>query len=91
MFCYCTTVNLCVVTKPLNLCVTFPILGLIRSTLVLKPHRSSDADEDGELADQKEYQSMIGFILYMMVTRPDIQFSVCLCARFQTLPRTSHR
>jgi hypothetical protein len=39
--------------------------------------------------DQKEYRSMIDSLLYLMATRPDIQFSVCLCARFQTSPRTS--
>jgi hypothetical protein len=50
-----------------------------------------DADEEGEHVDQKEYQSMIGSLFYSMVTRPDIQFSVCLCARFQASPRTSHR
>jgi hypothetical protein len=41
--------------------------------------------------DQKEYQSMIGSLLYLTATRPDIQFSVCLCAHFQVSPRTSHR
>jgi hypothetical protein len=50
-----------------------------------------DADEEGEHVDQKEYQSMIGSLLYLTATRPDIQFSVCLCARFQASPRTSHR
>ena len=50
-----------------------------------------DADEDGEPVDQKEYRSMIGSLLYLTATRPDIQFSVCLCARFQASPRTSHR
>jgi hypothetical protein len=40
--------------------------------------------------DQKEYQSMIGSLLYLTAARPDIQFSVCLCAHFQALPRTSH-
>jgi hypothetical protein len=49
-----------------------------------------DADEENEHVDQKEYQSMIGS-LYLMATRPDIQFSVCLCFRFQASPRTSHR
>jgi hypothetical protein len=34
---------------------------------------------------------MIGSHLYLMVTRLDIQFSVCLCARFQALLMTSHR
>ena len=50
-----------------------------------------DADEDGEPVDQKEYRSMIGSQLYLTATRPDIQFSICLCARFQASPRTSHR
>jgi hypothetical protein len=50
-----------------------------------------DADEEGEYVDQKEYRSMIRSLLYLKATRPDIQFSVCLCARFQASPRTSHR
>jgi hypothetical protein len=50
-----------------------------------------DADKDAEPVDQKEYWSMIGSLLYLTATRPDIQFSVCLCARFQALHRTSHR
>jgi hypothetical protein len=50
-----------------------------------------DADEDGELVDQKEYMSMVGYLLYLSTTRPDIHFAVCLCARFQASPRTSYR
>jgi hypothetical protein len=50
-----------------------------------------DADEEGEHMDQKEYRSMIGSLLYLTATRLDIQFSVCLCARFQASPRISHR
>ncbi|WVZ97203.1 hypothetical protein U9M48_042755 [Paspalum notatum var. saurae] len=34
---------------------------------------------------------MIGLLLYLTATRPDIQFTVCLCARYQASPRTSHR
>ena len=49
-----------------------------------------DADEDGEPVDQKKYRSMIGSLLYLTATRPDIHFAVCLCARFQASPRTSH-
>jgi hypothetical protein len=50
-----------------------------------------DADGESEHVDQKEYRSMIGSLLHLTVMRPDIQFSVCLCARFQASPRTSHR
>jgi hypothetical protein len=41
-----------------------------------------DLDEDGEAVDQREYRSMIGSLLYLTVTRSDIQFTMCLCARF---------
>ncbi|WVZ93791.1 LOW QUALITY PROTEIN: hypothetical protein U9M48_039746 [Paspalum notatum var. saurae] len=34
---------------------------------------------------------MIGSLLYLTATRPDIQFAVCLCVRYQASPRTSHR
>jgi hypothetical protein len=50
-----------------------------------------DADEDDEPMDQKEYMSMIISLLYLTVTRLDIHFAVCLCARFQASPRTCHR
>ncbi|WVZ51768.1 hypothetical protein U9M48_002879 [Paspalum notatum var. saurae] len=33
---------------------------------------------------------MIGSLLYLTATRPDIQFTVCLCARYQASPKTSH-
>jgi hypothetical protein len=39
-------------------------------------------DEDGEPVDQREYRSMIGSLLYLTATRPDIQFIVGLCACF---------
>jgi hypothetical protein len=39
-------------------------------------------DEYGEAVDQREYKSMIGSLLYLTATRPAIQFTVCLCARF---------
>jgi isopentenyldiphosphate isomerase len=52
---------------------------------------SLDPDEDGETVDQREYMSMIDSLLYLTATRPDIQFTVGLCARFQSSPRSSHR
>jgi hypothetical protein len=39
-------------------------------------------DEDGEVVDQREYTSMIGSLMYLTMTRSDIQFIVGLCARF---------
>ena len=49
-----------------------------------------DKDENGKNVDQKLYRSMIGSLLYLTASRPDIMMSVCLCARFQANPKESH-
>ncbi|CAM8881719.1 unnamed protein product [Rhodiola kirilowii] len=36
------------------------------------------------------HRGMIGSLLYLTASRPDILFSVCLCARFPTDPRETH-
>ena len=46
-----------------------------------------DADELGKAVDQKMYRGMIGSLLYLIASRLDIQFSICLCARSQTNPK----
>ncbi|WVZ79983.1 hypothetical protein U9M48_027503 [Paspalum notatum var. saurae] len=60
-------------------------------TTPMRTNTTLDADEDGEAVDQKEFRGMIGSLLYLTATRPDIQFAVCLCAHYQASPRTSHR
>ncbi|GKF23952.1 hypothetical protein Tco_0076274 [Tanacetum coccineum] len=47
-------------------------------------------DEDGEPIDDTKYRGMIGSLLYLTASQPDIMFSVCLCAHFQEAPKTSH-
>ncbi|GJR42511.1 putative ribonuclease H-like domain-containing protein [Tanacetum coccineum] len=48
--------------------------------------------QDGDAAevDDHLYRSMIGSLMYLKVSRPDIMFAVCACARFQVSPKTSH-
>ena len=41
-----------------------------------------DVDEKGVSVDEKQYMGMIGSLLYLTASRPDILFCVCLCARF---------
>ena len=48
-----------------------------------------DKDEKGKDVNQKLYRGMIGSLLYLTASRPDIMFSVCLCARFQECPKES--
>jgi len=44
-------------------------------------------DKESTKVDETQYWAMIGSLLYFTVSRPDIMFSVCLCARFQQEPR----
>ncbi|GJX51594.1 retrovirus-related pol polyprotein from transposon TNT 1-94 [Tanacetum coccineum] len=60
----------------------------------MKTPMSSDTklmkDEECESVDSTKYRGMIGSLLYLTASRPDIMFSVCLCVRFQEVPKTSH-
>nr|ABB46643.2 retrotransposon protein, putative, Ty1-copia subclass [Oryza sativa Japonica Group] len=49
-----------------------------------------DLDEGGKPVDLKLYRSMIGSLLFLTASRPDIIFSVCMCARFQAAPKECH-
>ena len=45
-------------------------------------NRNLDNDASGNMVDQKMYWSMIERLLYVTASRPDVMFSVCMCARF---------
>ncbi|KAK6148545.1 hypothetical protein DH2020_019457 [Rehmannia glutinosa] len=49
-----------------------------------------DKDEKGKSVDESKYRGMIGCLLYLTASRPDILHAVCLCARFQSNPKESH-
>jgi hypothetical protein len=49
-----------------------------------------DLGEGKKPVDQKVYRSMIGSLLYLCVSRPDIMLSVGLCASFQSAPKECH-
>ena len=44
---------------------------------------------EGKAVDIKVYRSMIGSLLYLCASRPDIMLSVCMCARFQANPKSA--
>jgi hypothetical protein len=48
------------------------------------------SDIVGKVVDPSLYRSMIGSLLYLTPSRPDIAFSVGVCARFQANPKESH-
>ncbi|GJV70564.1 putative ribonuclease H-like domain-containing protein [Tanacetum coccineum] len=47
-------------------------------------------DAEAEDVDVHLYRSMIGSLMYLTSSRPDIMFVVCACARFQVTPKVSH-
>nr|GEV71971.1 retrovirus-related Pol polyprotein from transposon TNT 1-94 [Tanacetum cinerariifolium] len=47
-------------------------------------------DPDGKDVDVHTYKLMIGSLMYLTSSRPDIMFAVCACARFQVTPKASH-
>ncbi|XP_021305110.1 uncharacterized protein LOC110431003, partial [Sorghum bicolor] len=60
----------------------------IKTPMALNGHL--DLDEGGNPIDKTLYRSMIGSLLYLTASRPDIMFSVCMCARYQAMPMESH-
>ncbi|WJX83468.1 hypothetical protein P8452_66129 [Trifolium repens] len=53
-------------------------------------HLKLSKDEHGVSVDQSLYRSMIGSLLYLTASRPDISFAVGVCARYQAEPKMSH-
>ncbi|GJU55441.1 retrovirus-related pol polyprotein from transposon TNT 1-94 [Tanacetum coccineum] len=49
-----------------------------------------DLDQNGSLVDATKYRSMIGALMYLTSSRPDIVHATCLCARYQAKPTEKH-
>ncbi|GKC13405.1 hypothetical protein Tco_1010187 [Tanacetum coccineum] len=47
-------------------------------------------DEEAADVDVHLYKSMIGSLMYLTASRPDIMYAVCTCSRFQVTPKTLH-
>nr|GEY63288.1 uncharacterized mitochondrial protein AtMg00810-like [Tanacetum cinerariifolium] len=47
-------------------------------------------DDEAAYVDVHSYRSMIGSLMYLTASRPDIMFAVCACSRFQVTPKLSH-
>ncbi|GKC90599.1 retrovirus-related pol polyprotein from transposon TNT 1-94 [Tanacetum coccineum] len=49
-----------------------------------------DEDKEGNAVDPSHYRGMIGTLLYLTASRPDLQFAICMCARYQARPTEKH-
>ena len=68
----------------------FDYQNLKHSSTPIAINAKLEEDPSGKSVDPKTYRGMIGSLLYLTTSRPDIQFCVCLCARFQSNPKESH-
>ncbi|KAJ9550934.1 hypothetical protein OSB04_014979 [Centaurea solstitialis] len=47
-------------------------------------------DHEGKDVDLRTYRGMVGSLMYLTASRPDIMFATCVCARYQAKPKESH-
>ncbi|GJS33859.1 putative ribonuclease H-like domain-containing protein [Tanacetum coccineum] len=68
----------------------FDFLSIRTTTTPIESNKPLVKDDDGADVDVHVYRSMIGSLIYLTTSRPDIVFAVCACARFQVTPKASH-
>nr|GEX78491.1 hypothetical protein [Tanacetum cinerariifolium] len=49
-----------------------------------------DENKEGKAIDQSHYHGMIGTLLYLTASRLNLQFAICMCARYQARPTKKH-
>ncbi|GJZ52569.1 retrovirus-related pol polyprotein from transposon TNT 1-94 [Tanacetum coccineum] len=54
------------------------------------PPNNLGPDLNGKSVNKTQYRGMIGSLMYLTTSRPDIQFSTCLCVRYQANPKESN-
>nr|GFC74171.1 uncharacterized mitochondrial protein AtMg00810-like [Tanacetum cinerariifolium] len=60
------------------------------STFLVSKRFSKDAGLSGTSIDQMKYCSMVGALMYLTASRPDIMHATCYCARYQAKPAEKH-
>ncbi|GJW33823.1 hypothetical protein Tco_0053855, partial [Tanacetum coccineum] len=82
-----------------SLCDEFEVVDILKKfdfatmktvSTPMKPNKALIKDEEADSVDVHLYRSMIGSLMYLTASRPDIMFSVCARARFQVTPKMSH-
>ncbi|GJY28527.1 putative ribonuclease H-like domain-containing protein [Tanacetum coccineum] len=68
----------------------FDFCSIKTATTPIESNKPLVKDEDGVDVDVHVYRYIIGSLMYLTASRPDIMFAVCACARFQVTPKASH-
>ncbi|GJU30883.1 putative ribonuclease H-like domain-containing protein [Tanacetum coccineum] len=68
----------------------FDFMSVKTASTPIETQKPLVKDEEAADVDVHLYRSMIGSLMYLTASRPDIMFAVCACSRFQVTPKTSH-
>nr|GFB99001.1 retrovirus-related Pol polyprotein from transposon TNT 1-94 [Tanacetum cinerariifolium] len=66
------------------------VLNLVTQWTPMVEKSKLDEDKEGKAVDPSHYHGMIGTLLYLTASRPDLQFDICMCARYQARPTEKH-
>ncbi|GJW89887.1 putative ribonuclease H-like domain-containing protein [Tanacetum coccineum] len=69
---------------------TYFFLDVKYVSTIVDTEKTLVKDADGADVDVHHYRSMIGSLMYLTTSRPDIIYAVCVCARFQVTPKVSY-
>ncbi|GJR17936.1 ribonuclease H-like domain, reverse transcriptase, RNA-dependent DNA polymerase [Tanacetum coccineum] len=68
----------------------FDFANVKSASTPIETQKPLNKDEEAADVDVHLYRSMIGSLMYLTASRPDIMYAVCACSRFQVTPKTSH-
>ncbi|GKA66902.1 retrovirus-related pol polyprotein from transposon TNT 1-94 [Tanacetum coccineum] len=83
-------ISICQEQYTRNLLKKYEIFDSSSVKTPMVPPNNLGPDLAGKLVNETSYRGMIGSLIYLTATRPDIQFSTVLCARYQSNPKESH-
>ena len=83
-------ISICQEKYLMNLLKKYELTDCSSVKTPMVPPNNLGPDLTGKSVNQTQYRGMIGSLMYLLASRPDIQFSVCLCARYQADPKESH-
>ncbi|GKB45989.1 hypothetical protein Tco_0896742, partial [Tanacetum coccineum] len=67
----------------------FDFASVKTASTSMEKNKALVKDEEAEDVDVHLYRSMIGSLMYLIASRPDIMFAICACARFQVTPKAN--
>ncbi|GJY41363.1 putative ribonuclease H-like domain-containing protein, partial [Tanacetum coccineum] len=73
-----------------NILKKFDFVTMKTTSTPIETNKALLKDEEDEDVDVHLYKSMIGSLMYLTTSQPNLMFSICACARFQVTPKVSH-